>query len=111
MIERRLEAILDEEFKILTSLDFAQIGTLSTEKEALLQDIINSKVDPHTLRHLTEKLKRNNRLITATQAGQTAAQKRIKEFRSLRDCLSFYTGTGHKAQIRTAGPKSLETKA
>lgn len=104
----QLEQILDVERDILTTGQLEKLSDVFTQKESLLRDLAD---DLAALPHgLGKKIVRNQSLLKASAEGIRQARNRIKEFRHVRDCLSFYGADGRKQDHSLDGARRLSKR-
>ena len=104
----QLEQILDVERDILTTGQLEKLSDVFTQKESLLRDLAD---DLAALPHgLGKKIERNQSLLKASAEGIRQARNRIKEFRHVRDCLSFYGAEGRKKDHSLEGARRLSKR-
>lgn len=101
----QLETTLDTERDILLTGQLDKLTALLPIKEAAIKDLA-ALSDPIPER-IRSKLERNQALLQASAEGIQNVQSKLKEFRHVRDCLSFYGPNGSKTDHSLSGARHL----
>ncbi|MDA7827284.1 hypothetical protein N9A67_03545 [Rhodobacteraceae bacterium] len=101
----RFEATLDLERDILLSGKFDKLSDIISEKEQMI-DAAQGQTDPIP-EYLVRKLNHNQSLLQASMEGIGDVRQKLKDFRHVRDCLSFYGPQGTKHNHALDGARNL----
>ena len=106
---RDLDHLLELERQYLLTGALDNLPDISDRKLDLVDDLLGqSDPLPDPIR---EKLRKNQDLLKSAITGIQIAKNRMREFRHVRDCLSFYGPQGNKQKIPLSGARRLKTKA
>ncbi|MCB1340510.1 MAG: flagellar biosynthesis protein FlgN [Pseudooceanicola sp.] len=107
-----LDQLLDQERKAVLAGDLETIARILALKETLI-DRVNAipPQGPRDLRGLTEKLSRNQALLTAAMEGIRAVADRMADLRRVRQTLETYDRTGRRNRQQTPTHGTIERRA
>jgi len=101
-----LEALLEEERRLIRSGALARLEDLAARKQALVEAIAAdpAALPPDSLRRLAERLARNNALLGSAARGLRAAAMQVREARQAGSG-STYGKDGHRRPMQAAGAR------
>jgi flagellar biosynthesis/type III secretory pathway chaperone len=107
-----LDQILESERTALMSGKLDVLSGMAAEKEALMGAIDLTKVDdPEALKHLIEKVKRNQGLLNNALEGIRKVARRMAAFRRVQGSLETYDRNGEKRVVSMTPISSVERRA
>lgn len=107
-----LDELLDAERRALLSGELDKIARLHDRKSALVEDLSKLDLkDQEQLRDLSQKVGRNQELLTSALDGIRAVAKRLAAVRHVRENLETYDERGKKNTVATNVKKTLEKRA
>lgn len=108
----KLDQILEAERTALVTGKLDVLSSMAEEKEALIEAINLAKVDDlGAIKHLAEKVKRNQGLLNNALEGIRKVARRMAAFRRVQGALETYDRNGEKCVVSMAPISSVERRA
>ena len=107
-----LESLLERERDALLAGDLERVTTLLPEKQSLMERLADVPAqDAVLLRSVSDKVQRNQKLLTGAMEGVRTVTERLAALRRVRDTLETYGADGKRRNIDTDRPPSVERRA
>ncbi len=107
-----LDELLDQEREALLSGNLDLIGRLFKNKEALIENLNTArKPDEAMLANLSNKISRNQALLSSALEGVKSVADRFAMMRQIKESLDIYDAYGQRKKIEIVTVGSVEKRA